>query len=156
MLKMLSMCFISNNVKGIQSFEKRTKIFEYLKKAIASCGFIFLLEANSTIHDNSCGVAIGFIDNTRFEDSNKKQDDSGRILILDVKVGDNDFLQINLYNANKESEQLNTLSTLYNLLDDITDLHCKNIILGGDFNIFFNLTYEARGGNPKMKKQICS
>ena len=70
-----------------------------------------------------------------------------------MKVGDNDFLLINLYNANKESEQLNTLSTLCNVLDDITDMHCKNIILGGDFNIFFNLTYEARGGNPKMKNK---
>ena len=26
-----SICFISNNVKGIQSFEKRIKFFEYLK-----------------------------------------------------------------------------------------------------------------------------
>ena len=57
-----------------------------------------------------------------------------------MKVSDNDFLQINLYNANKESEQLNTLSTLCNVLDYITELHCKNITLGGDFDIFFNLT----------------
>ena len=28
-----------------------------------------------------------------------------------------------------------------------------NILLGGDCNIFFNLTYEARGGNPKMKNK---
>ena len=63
-----------------------------------------------------------------------------------MKINDNDFLLINLYNANKESEQLNTISTLCNLLDDITDLHCKNIILGGDFNIFFN-------PNPKMKNK---
>ena len=70
-----------------------------------------------------------------------------------MKVSDNDFLLINLYNANKESEQLNTLSTLCNLWDDITDLDCKNIILGGDFNIFFNVTYEACGGNPKMKNK---
>ena len=76
-----------------------------------------------------------------FEVSNKKQDESGRILILDVKVSDSDFLLINLYNANKESEQLNALSTVCNLLDDITDLRCKYIILGGDFNTFFNLTY---------------
>ena len=73
-----------------------------------------------------------------------------------MKVSDNDFLLINLYNVNKESEQLNTLSTLCNLLGDIIDLHCKNIILGGDFNIFFYLTYAARGKNPKMKKEICS
>ena len=31
-----SICFISNKVKGIQAFEKRIKIFEYSKKAIAS------------------------------------------------------------------------------------------------------------------------
>ena len=38
-------------------------------------------------------------------------------------------------------------------LDNITDLYYKNIILGGDFNIFLNLTCEARGGNPKMKNK---
>ena len=53
---------------------------------------------------NSCGVAIGFIGKTGFEVSNKKQDDSGRILILDVKVGDNNFLLINLSNANGHLE----------------------------------------------------
>ena len=71
-----------------------------------------------------------------------------------MRVSDNDFSLMNLYNVNKESEQLNTLS-VSNFLNDITDLHCKNIILGGDFNIFFNLTYKARGGNPKIQKQIC-
>ena len=107
----------------------------------------------SHVQSNSCGVTIDFIGNTRFEVSNKNQDESARILILDVKVGDIDFLLITLYNDNKESEQLNTLSILCNLLDNIFDLHCKNIILGGDFNIFFNLTYKAFGGNPKMKNK---
>ena len=60
---------------------------------------------------NSCRVAVGFIGNTSCEVSNKKQDESGRTLILDVKVSNNDFLLINPYNTNKESEQLNTLST---------------------------------------------
>ena len=70
-----------------------------------------------------------------------------------MKVSDNDFLLINLYNAIKESEQLNTLPILCNLLDDITDLHCKNIIRGRHFNKFFNLTYEDRAGNPKTKNK---
>ena len=80
-----------------------------------------------------------------------------------MKVSDNDFLLTNLDNTNKESEQINTqstlsnlddiTSTLCNLLDDITDLHFKNIILGGDFSILFNLRYKARGGNPKMKSK---
>ena len=75
------------------------------------------------------------------------------MVILDGKVSGSDFLLINLYNANKQSEQLNTLSTLCNLLDDIADFHCKNIIIGGDCNISFNLTYEVHGGNPKIKNK---
>ena len=76
------------------------------------------------------------------------------MVILDGKVSGSDFLLINLYNANKQSEQLNTLSTLCNLSDNIANFHCKNIILGGDCNIFFNLTCETRGGNPKMKNKF--
>ena len=57
----------------------------------------------------------------RFESSNRKQDESGRILILDVKVSNNDFLLIYLYDTNIESEQLYAVSTLCNLLGDITD-----------------------------------
>ena len=65
-----------------------------------------------------------------FEVSNTRKEPSGWILILDVEVNDNDSLLVNLYNANKESEQLNTLSIPCNLLEDITDLYCKNIVLG--------------------------
>ena len=65
----------------------------------------------------------------------QKQDEPDRILLLDAKFSDNDdFLLIN-----KEFEQLNTLSTPYNLVDDITDIYRKIIILGRDFNVFFDL-----------------
>ena len=37
-----SIRFIRNNVKGIQSHEKRIKMFEYLKTSIASSEFILL------------------------------------------------------------------------------------------------------------------
>ena len=71
--------FISNNVKGICSSEKRLKTFEYLKKNIHLNGFAFLQETHSLTQDEkkweddykdslffsqgssySCGVAIGF------------------------------------------------------------------------------------------------
>ena len=32
--------FISNNVKGLQSLEKRVKVFEYLKNCISNNGFV--------------------------------------------------------------------------------------------------------------------
>ena len=44
---------------------------------------------------NSCRIAVDFIGNASFEVS-KKKDKSGRILILDVKVSDSDFLLSNL------------------------------------------------------------
>ena len=39
------------NVKGIEPFKKRIKIFEHLKNAIASSGFIFLEETRSPMDD---------------------------------------------------------------------------------------------------------
>ena len=102
--------------------------FGYLKKTIASSRCISQQEKHSTIYDKKCNdefkgklffsqgqsnsyrVAIGFIGNVSSEVSNnKKKHDSSRILILDAKVSDNDFLVIDLNNANNESEQLNTL-----------------------------------------------
>ena len=83
---------------------------------------------------------------------NKIQDDDGRILILDVLVDDAVFLLINLYNANKECEQLHVLTTLCNFLSNITDLNYKNIIFGWDFNIFFDTNNKAQSGNTTLKK----
>ena len=42
---------ISNNVKVLQLFEKRIKVFEYLKNCISNNGFIFLQEKRSTLYD---------------------------------------------------------------------------------------------------------
>ena len=71
--------FISNIVKGIQAFEKRLKLFEYLKQNINFNSFILFQETHSSLNDkkqwkdefngllvfshskaNSCGVATGF------------------------------------------------------------------------------------------------
>ena len=116
-------------------------------------GRMILKENFSHGYSNSCGVAIGFLGNMNFNVLNKIQDNDGRILILDVQVDDAAFLLINLHNANKESEQLHVLITLCNFLSNITDLHCKNIVFGGDFNVFLDTNYEAQGGNPTLKKK---
>ena len=81
-------------------------------------------------------MAIGLLGNMNFNVLNKIQDNDGRILTFDVQVDDATFLLINLYNANKECEKLNVLTTLCNFLSNIADLHCKNIVFGGDFNVF--------------------
>ena len=82
MLKMFSnsVCSISNNVKGIQSFEKGIKL-EYLKKAIASCGFILLQETHSPIHDEKKGKtsAVLQINAGHHKQKNKKNHQSNLI-----------------------------------------------------------------------------
>ena len=98
-------------------------------------------------------MATGLLGNMSFNALNKIQTNNGRILILGVQVDGAAFLLINLYNANKECELLNVLTTLCNFLSNITDLHCKNIIFGGDFNIFFDTNYEAECGNLTLKQR---
>ena len=82
----------------------------------------------------------------------KIQDNDGGILILDVQVDAAAFLLINLYNTNTECEQLNVLTTVCYFLSNITDLHRKNIIFGGEFNVFFDTSNKAQGGNQTLKK----
>ena len=84
-----------------------------------------------------------FLGNMNFNLLNKIQDNDGRILILDVHVDDVAFLLINLHNTHKECEQLNVLTILCNFLSKITDLHCENIIFGGDFNVYFDTNCQA-------------
>ena len=43
--------FISNNVKGLQSYLKRIKVFEYLKKNLGSDRFLFLHETHLSLAD---------------------------------------------------------------------------------------------------------
>ena len=43
--------FISNNVKGIQTSQKRKKLFKYLKSYVATNAFVFLQKTHSPIRD---------------------------------------------------------------------------------------------------------
>ena len=53
---------------------------------------------------NSCGVAISFLGSKRLEVVETKNDDQGRILILDVKICDKELLLVNLYNPSTENK----------------------------------------------------
>ena len=125
---------------GLCFFKRRTPPYMIKKDGSMSLKENFFSHG----HSNFCGVAIGFLGNMNFNVLNKIQDKDGRILILDVQVDDAGFLLINLYNTNKKYEQISVLTTLCKFLSNITDLHCKNIIFGGDFNLFFDTNYEHK------------
>ena len=103
---------------------------------------------------NSCGVAIiAFLGSKSLEVVETKNNDQSRILMVDIQICDKELLLVNLYNANTEKEQLDTLIKLSEMLNSIPHTVNKIEILGGDFNLFFNTSFETQGGNPILKKK---
>ena len=83
-------------------------------------------------------MAIGYCGTEAFTVVNTKCDKNGRILIFDAELNASNFLLINFYNSNTESEQLSTFSTLQKLLEKFDNYNKKNIIFGGDFDLIFD------------------
>ena len=127
--------FLSNNVNGLNSSKKRIKMFEYFREKIANNGILFLQETHSS-HDtvinwrddfkgelffshgttNSCGVMIGYLRSNKIKVNRIKNDNQGRILIVDADIDKETFVLIELYNTNTETEQIKTIYELDQLL----------------------------------------
>ena len=80
-------------------------------------------------------------------------DKKGRVLVLDARIDDFDFLLINIYNANTEKEQVSVLNELTTILSNFENIHNDNVFLAGDFNIFCNASLDAKGGAPILKSR---
>ena len=123
--------FISNSAKGIHVFNKRLKLFEYLKQSKNFNDFLLFQETHSLIDEktNSCIVATKFGGKNSFDLIDQKSDENERIIITEAKMNDNYFIVISIYNSNKDSEQSKTFSILQNMLNDIK-ISNKQIVLG--------------------------
>ena len=66
-------------------------------------------------------------------------------MIIEAKINRNNFIVINIYNSNTESEQLKTFSILQNI-DDI-EISNKQIVFKGYFNLIFDCKLETNDGN---------
>ena len=60
---------------------------------------------------------------------------------------------INVYNANTEKELINVLSILLKLSEEFDTNPKKQLIMAGDFNLFFNSKLDGQGGNPSSRKK---
>ena len=164
--------FISNNVKGLQNSTKRIKIFEYLKNKVTSDCFIFLQETHSNKDSekrwsdefkgqfffshrktNSCGVAIAYYGSTNISVLTTRTDSEGRIILLDMKYDDKNYILCNIYNPNHEANQVDTLEMLGDFIMGIPQSETKEVILGGDFNLFLDAELDAKRGRPTLKKR---
>ena len=101
---------------------------------------------------NSCGVLSSYVRTHNFVVNNQKTDNKGQILILDVTINDVNFVLINLYNANTETEQISVLNNLSSLLENFEVTLEKKLILAGDFKLFLNSKLDAKWGKPAIKK----
>ena len=57
-------------------------------------------------------VLIGYYGTKKIKVINKKCDNSGRILLLEINIDDSVFLLISIYNANNELDQVKNLTVL--------------------------------------------
>ena len=106
----ISLSFITNNVKGMQSYKKRLKLIQYL----GSTGVLLLREtrSNSKVEQkwkedfkrhvffshgktNSCVVLTTYFRKETFNVKKQEIDKEGRILIFDVSVNDSEYVLIN-------------------------------------------------------------
>ena len=71
-------------------------------------GQIFFSHGKSS----SCGVFIAFFGSKSAIITKKISDNSGRTLVLQVKIDNEIYLLVNLYNSNTEPDQLETLHEL--------------------------------------------
>ena len=149
---------------------KRQNLFTFLKDKLRDNGVFFLQETHSTFADEnewstewggnflfshgsseSRGVCIGFTKNLDVTFENISHDKKGRIIIVDLTLNDEKYQFINLYNANTESEQIETLHCLDNLLSNHNLDGDYKPIFTGDLNLIFDTDFDALGGNPTLK-----
>ena len=83
-------------------------------------------------------------------------DENGQILILETLVDDSEFILINLYSANTETEQIQRFDELNTLLSNLDLSSEKHIIFADDFVIFLDRSLDAKGGSPSLKKYSLS
>ena len=78
-------------------------------------------------------------------------DKYGRILILDTEIDDSEYILINSYNLNTESEQPNIFEELLPLLNNLELEASKHNIFSGDFT--FNVLWIQRAV-PDAEKML--
>ena len=143
-----SLHIIANNIKGIQNKNKRLSIIEYFKDKIGKKGILFLQNTLSTTTDkvkwkdefsgpvfyshdtsNSCGVLIMLFGKNKICVISQITDKHRRILILDVTIDGSEYILVNIYNANTESEQLKVLNGLHELMKKINITHGMQLLI---------------------------
>ena len=145
-------------------------VFNWIKKHTSQDSIVFLQETHSDeslesiwksqwhgeiefFHgvNDARGILICFREGLEYKILNKYNDTDGRFVIIRCMIQDRLFLLANLYNPNKEPQQMEVMDNFISIIKSIDKDHECEIVLGGDFNFIFNTELESDGGNPKLK-----
>ena len=145
-------------------------VFNWIKKHTSQDSIVFLQETHSDESFESIwksqwhgeiefshgvndarGTLICFREGLEYKILNKYNDTDGRFVIIRCMIQDRLFLLANLYNPNKEPQQIEVMDNFISIIKSIDKDHECEIVLGGDFNFIFNTELESDGGNPKLK-----
>ena len=92
---------------------------------------------------NSCGVLIAYFGTETFLVNKQQTDKEGRMLIRDVAINDSEYILINLYNSGNAKEEIDVLNNIFVLLEKFDTNSKKQLIVAGDFNLFFDSKLDA-------------
>ena len=141
---------------------KRREIFRWLKTK--KCAIFFLQEVHCSKDKEICwtsecgysaifstppppsasaGVSILFNNNFSFQILKTISDPKGRFIIEDIKTESNTLTLANIYSPNNDDHFF-----FENVFKHLLTFECKEIILGGDFNLALDVQKDKKCGNP--------
>ena len=155
----------SINIRGLGDRSKRREIFNWLKRKQMS--IYFIQEAHCTddnMHNwraewgyqalfSGCssvkaGVAILFNNNFSFQISKTYADPEGRFIMCDLITNGKHVTLVNIYAPNKDDP--NFFTSVFNQLHGFK---CEETIIGGDFNLVFDVEKDKKGGIARTHKR---
>ena len=95
----------------------------------------------------SAGVCILFNNNFQFEIKKQFSDPDGRFLLVDLKLENKTITLGNIYAPNDDNPNF-----FKNFLSHFLSFECKDIILGGDFNLVLDVQNDKKGGRLTTHK----
>ena len=143
--------FLSVNVRGLNTKEKRLKLFNWLK--YSKTDIVFLQETHFTEENESLynfswygkiihcfsdstfsrGVSILTKNGLDINILNTHRSNDGRKLLINVKLNDVEFTLVNIYAPNNETHRIQFFKRLRSFINNYSNISSK-IILCGDFN----------------------
>ena len=84
----------------------------------------------------TCGTLITFFEKNEICVNSQITEKHGQILVLDITIDGSEYILVNIYSANTESEQLKVLNDLSELMKKFNIAHGKQIASAGSFNLF--------------------